>query len=297
MVTMQDAADQYMQHLRATGHSRYTLYTVEGCLKSFIASAGNISIEYATQQAIPFLAKRAEAVKANSLCVEFSHIKTFMSFCVQRGWIEHSPLEGMKGPRREIVVTMPLTDAEIGALCEDHDEWGRAMVILLLGSGMRIGELAALRWTDIKGEKLIVHGKGSKQRTLMPGRKALETLYNLPHDGDRVFPFSHGAIIQRICRMSRRSSVPFHGHQLRHTFANRFLTASGGDIEALSSILGHSNLNTTAVYLRAFRRERALAAQRRYNPADAFFGINNDDGGGGASNIIAFRPRVAAGAR
>jgi integrase len=62
----------------------------------------------------------------------------------------------------------------------------------------------------------------------------------------------------------------FHAHQLRHTFAQRFLEA-GGAIEDLSEILGHARLDTTAIYVRAFRRERALDAQRKFNPADALF--------------------------
>jgi len=268
VISVVTAANLYLQSLRATGHSPHTLASVASCLHLFIAFTGNIGIDRVSQQVIAFLAHRAETVKPNSLCADFSHLKQFLLFSVRQGWLERSPLDGMRSPKKEIVVTMPLSDAEILAILEAANLWERAMIVLLLGTGMRIGELAALRWQDVGEGVLLLHGKGNKQRTVAPGVAAFRELMRLPRDDDRVFPWSREAIIARLHRLSKRS-VSFHPHQLRHTYAHRVLGNMG--IEELAEVMGHVSIETTRGYLRAYRRERMLEAMVAYNPADALF--------------------------
>ena len=266
MVTIATAGRLYLQSLQATGHSPYTLHTVACCLRLLILHTGNIGIDRASQQAVAFLAKRATEVKPNSLCVDFSHTKTFLLYCVRQGYLDRSPLDGMKGPRKELVVTMPLSDAEIFAILKEANQWERAMIVLLLGTGMRIGELAALRWEDVGEGVLLLHGKGNKQRMVAPGVAAMRELMRLPRESSHIFPFTRGAIMARLHRLARRS-CPFHPHQFRHTYAHTLLRAGAG-IEDLAEILGHVSIETTRTYLRAYRRERMLEAMQRWNPAD-----------------------------
>ena len=260
----------YIQYLRATGRAQTSAHVIESVLHSFQRFAGDVSVEEAVDEAIPFLADVAENHHRNTLATYFSYLRPFFAYCVQQGWLARNPLADMKGPRREVVVTQPLTDHEILTIYEVGDEWDRAMVTLLLGSGMRIGELATLRWRDIQGTQVVVHGKGAKQRTLAPGRQAMFALGGLPHDGEWVFPMTLYGIKERMRRLRARSGVAFHAHQFRHTFSDRYLRA-GGTIETLSSLLGHASLETTAVYIAQFRRDMALQSQLRYNPADALF--------------------------
>ena len=263
------AASLYLQALQATGHSPHTLHAVASCLHLFISFTGNVGVGQASQQAVAFLAHRAATVKPNSLCTDFSHIKGLMAFCVSREWIARSPLEGMRCPKQEIVVTMPLSDAEIFGILKVANQWERAMIILLLGSGMRIGELAGLRWSDVSEGVLLLRGKGRKQRTVAPGVTAMRELMRLPRQSAEVFPFSREAIIARLRRLSARSGVSFHPHQFRHSFSHRYLEY--GTIEELAEILGHSSLEATMVYVRANRRQRALERMVENNPADTLF--------------------------
>jgi len=280
VVTIATAGRLYLQSLQATGHSPYTLHTVACCLRLLILHTGNIGIDRASQQAVAFLAKRAETVRPNTLAVDYSHVKTFMAFSVRQGWLDRSPLDGMKGPRKELVVTQPLSDVEIFAILKAANQWERAMIVLLLGTGMRIGELAALRWEDVGEGVLLLHGKGNKQRMVAPGVAAMRELMRLPrgnskaanldsitytYDQVKVFPFTRGAIMARLHRLSLRS-CRFFPHQFRHTYAHRFLEHAG--IEELAEVLGHVSIETTRTYLRAYRRERMLEAMVRWNPAD-----------------------------
>ena len=270
------AINAYIQYLRATGHPASTIETVASCLRVFARYVGPVTVTVAAAHVIPFLAERSAHLRHNSQSTYFSFMRGFFGFCVRQAWLAADPLAGLRAPRPERVVTQPLTDREIMALYEAGDQWTRAMVILLLGSGMRIGELSGLRWADVRDGQVLVKGKGSKERTLAPGQRAMAMLYALPRDSEWVFPFTYTAVKDRMRRLSRVAHVPMHPHQLRHSFANRYLEASGGDIETLSAILGHESLTSTAVYLRAFRRERSLEKQRRFNPADALFAASTD---------------------
>ena len=174
-----------------------------------------------------------------------------------------------------------LSDAQIRALLRAGDAYDRAAVLLMLGSGMRVGEVVALRWADCQDGRLTVHGKGSKTRRVEPGMVAMRAVNALPRTEQRVFPMSVGTLKWRMSRLAERTSMPFHGHLLRHSFAMRFIHL-GGTIEELSRLLGHAKLDTTLIYLRADSEERSLASQRAHNPADALLG---GDGG----KVVPFR--------
>jgi len=296
-IALADAITAYGEFLRGTGHAFATIQSVTCCLRSFDHNASGGNLAESIPSLMPFLSKRADELCRNSQSTYFNFMRCFFAFCVRQGWVSANPLDGIRAPKPEKKVTLPLSDREILTLYASADHWGRAMLVLLLGSGMRIGELSGLRWADVGEDQLTVKGKGSKERTLAPGQRAMAMIQALPRTGETVFPFTRMGTRDRMAKLSRRAGVPFHAHQMRHTFAHRFLE-DGGNIEELSEILGHENLNTTLVYLRAFRRERALDAQRAHNPADALFRSGGSGGNGGGGKVIAIgRPRAAAGAR
>jgi site-specific recombinase XerD len=276
-VTLSAACAEYVLYLQATGRPQTTVQAVRSCLHLFSLYTSPVSIADAATKAIPFLAERSQTRKRNTQAVTFSHLKTFFVFCLRYGWLERNPLADLNRPRQEQIVTQPLSDREIVALYAAASPWQRAAIVVMLGSGMRIGELAALRWQDIRDGYVVVHGKGDRERTLAPGRTGMAALYQMPHKGERVFPCTYGSMKVGLAKLSRVADVKMHPHQFRHSFSHRFLDA-GGTIEELSEILGHARLDTTMVYVRAFRRERALEAMRAYNPADALFKLDNNRG-------------------
>ena len=269
---IETAIERYLQSLRAGGYSPYTVVCAGSCLRAFAAYVGTDDIPAAGDAAIDFLAFRSGRVGRNSLCASWSNVSQFLAFCVRRGWLATNPLEGARRPKKEEVVTQPLSDADILAILKEARPWERAAIVLLLGSGMRIGELAGLRWQDVGEGVLLLHGKGKRERIVAPGVSAMRELMRLPRKSDWVFPLTYESIKTALAKLSRRSGVRFHPHQLRHTFAHRFMEESNGDLEALNAILGHNSLDMTMIYLRAYRRDRALEAQVRYNPADRLFG-------------------------
>ncbi len=155
-----------------------------------------------------------------------------------------------------------------------------AIVELLYGSGLRVGELtgldvaaskAARGWLDIPAGEVHVLGKGSKQRTVPMGAKTLEALaawLAVRADGVRgnkaaqsaqaaLFIGQNGtrltaqSIWQRLRARSLQAGLPMpvHPHMLRHSFASHVLQSSS-DLRAVQELLGHANISTTQVYTR-----------------------------------------------
>jgi integrase/recombinase XerC len=166
------------------------------------------------------------------------------------------------------------------------DSRDAAIVELLYGSGLRVGELVGLDvsagggargWLDLEAAEAHVLGKGSKARIVPMGQASVLALRSwLAVRGQRAKPVGdtpsasggspqsaalfigqHGtrltpqSIWQRLRRRSQRAglSTPVHPHMLRHSFASHVLQSSG-DLRAVQELLGHANITTTQVYTR-----------------------------------------------
>jgi integrase/recombinase XerC len=158
---------------------------------------------------------------------------------------------------------------------EGADPWldarDAAIVELLYGCGLRVGELVGLDavastssrgWVDLDAGEAHVLGKGSKRRAVPVGRKAGKALRRwLALRGQQassaLFVGRGGTRLtaQSVwARLKRRSKVaglatPVHPHMLRHSFASHVLQSSG-DLRAVQELLGHANITTTQVYTR-----------------------------------------------
>ncbi|MBI5636768.1 MAG: tyrosine-type recombinase/integrase [Nitrospinae bacterium] len=137
----------------------------------------------------------------------------------------------------------------------------RAMLELFYGCGMRASELAGLRREDFDPvtRTIRVMGKGSKERDLPVGRKALESLgaylVKLPEQTGPLWPNKKGkpldvrSIYNVVIKYARKAGAPagVSPHTLRHTFATHMLDG-GADLRAIQELLGHESLATTQKY-------------------------------------------------
>jgi integrase/recombinase XerC len=141
-----------------------------------------------------------------------------------------------------------------------------AVVELLYGSGLRVGELCGLRPDDLDLERgrATVMGKGAKARVVPlsgPAVSALRAWLQVASDaspgvaGGHLFPNRRGnpltpRDVRRI--IDTRAPVPTHPHALRHTFATHLLDG-GADLRAVQELLGHADLGTTQIYTHVSR--------------------------------------------
>jgi integrase/recombinase XerC len=212
----------------------------------------------------------------------------FYAWLGRQGLIQANPVQDVRAPRQPRPLPKALGVDEAVQLAEhvaeSDDAWldarDAAMVELLYGSGLRVGELvgldvaasdAALQagrgWVDLAGAEVQVQGKGAKRRAVPLGRQAVAALRHwlalrgqvVAVDaaaqalfiGRRGTRLTAQAIWQRLKRRSLQAGLatPVHPHMLRHSFASHLLQSSG-DLRAVQELLGHANIGTTQVYTR-----------------------------------------------
>jgi integrase/recombinase XerC len=141
----------------------------------------------------------------------------------------------------------------------------KAIMELFYSSGLRLAELAGLKWDQIDASQglVTVTGKGNKTRVVPIGRYAAEALaewrrargafagFEEPHVfvSNRGRPISPRTIQARIRHWARKQGLPqrVYPHLLRHSFASHMLESSG-DLRAVQELLGHADISTTQVY-------------------------------------------------
>jgi integrase/recombinase XerD len=155
----------------------------------------------------------------------------------------------------------------------------KALLLLLLDTGLRMGEITRLCVDDVDlstGEvRVRPYGSGqkTKPRTVYLGRSARRTIWmylsrmdDLHHD-DLLFDLSSGNIRLLLYRMGERVNIAdVYPHRFRHTFAVQYLR-NGGDVFTLQRILGHSTLDMVRRYL-ALADADSAEAHRKASPAD-----------------------------
>lgn len=217
-----------------------------------------------------FLAARRSADTGKGLgnasaARELSAVRAFLAFAGLAA-------PRLAGPRVRKGVPRPISPDEAVALAdtvaEARDEaWigarDLAVLLLLYGAGLRIGEAVGLNGAALPlGETLVVTGKRGKTRMvpLLPQvRAAVEAYvalcpYALPRDaalfrGAKGGPLAPG-LIRRAVQAARAQlglgerTTP---HALRHSFATHLL-GRGADLRALQELLGHASLGSTQIY-------------------------------------------------
>lgn len=158
-----------------------------------------------------------------------------------------------------------------------------AMLEVLYGAGIRVGELCGLDVDDVDRMRRTVRvlGKGNKERTVPLGAPAVEAVERwlalrhevaVPDSGPAMFLGVRGARIdQRVVRtMVHRAleAVPeapnLGPHGLRHAMATHLLEG-GADLRSVQEMLGHASLATTQIYTHV-SSERLRAAFRQAHP-------------------------------
>jgi integrase/recombinase XerC len=207
----------------------------------------------------------------------------FYTWLGRQGLVASNPVQDVRAPKAAKPLPKALGLNEAVGLAdfenEADDPWlearDAAMVEVLYGGGLRVGELTGLDakpgpqargWIDLDAGEAHVLGKGSKRRSVPIGRKAVEALERwlaLRSEGQdaqfsaALFLGRYGtrltaqSVWQRLRRRSQLAgtATPVHPHMLRHSFASHVLQSSG-DLRAVQELLGHANISTTQVYTR-----------------------------------------------
>jgi len=229
-----------------------------------------------------------------SICRKISTIRSFFKFILREGIVNINPTINLITPKIDKKLPYFLYLEEINKLIEappGNTIFGirdRAILELLYGTGMRVGELVNLNIRDIDlYEKTVrVFGKGSKERILPlgnPGIKAVQeylTGRNIfrknisidKNDPNALFLNRFGGRLS--ARSVRRLIIKYmkiaglnkkiSPHVLRHSFATHLL-GGGADLRSVQELLGHESLSTTQIYTH-ITKERLKMTYKKSHP-------------------------------
>jgi integrase/recombinase XerD len=238
----------------------------------FLADQG-ISLDLArTEDLRSFLA--AGDWRPSTRARKTAAIRSFYAHLVREGLVALDPTAGLASPRLEEGLPKPLSVDEVDRLLTRPSTTpaglrDRAILELLYGAGLRASELTGLRLQDVDLEVGFVRtvGKGSKERVIPLGRKAVQAVETYLSRGRgslgtpgglkpaRLFLNARGRALSRqgvhliVKKYARAAglSPEVSAHTLRHSFATH-LVEGGADLRAVQEMLGHSDLATTQIY-------------------------------------------------
>ena len=173
--------------------------------------------------------------------------RCMLNWCVETERLARSPFPRRLLPRIPETPPDRLSDDELASLRRVPEPQAFTLR-LALGAGLRWGELCRARAEDLQDGALVVHHTKTGRLRRVPVSAALRAEIGRRHGRLSAYaegsPGSFSRFIQRHSQVRR-----FHVHQLRHTFACRWLE-HGGSLPALQQILGHGSVVTTQRYAR-----------------------------------------------
>jgi integrase/recombinase XerD len=158
----------------------------------------------------------------------------------------------------------------------------KAIIMLLVDTGLRRAEISALSWGDVdlsSGMIRVAMGKGGKARSVVAGIKTRRALLayrrEIQHGEERpVFQTSQGTRLSpnglrsALLRVGKRAGVHITPHALRRTFAT-LSSRAGMNLIQLQAMMGHASLEMTKKYIQMLD-EDLLEAHKAHGPIDSF---------------------------
>ena len=205
-------------------------------------------------------------------------LRAFFGWCGRR-YDMPNPCVGLEPipRRRQLPRVLSRREVErlIAAALTDRD---RALILVILDCGLRVGELANLRRQHIRDGWLVVDGKVGQRR--VPVSDELRDTITALGQNEHIWmgqrgPLSRAGVVLAFKRMFARAGItgPKAGpHALRHTFATMYLRTGGG-VRQLQDILGHTKIETTMIYVHLAGRD-VRADHSQHSPARTMGWLN-----------------------
>jgi integrase/recombinase XerD len=248
-------------------------------------------------------ARLDEGIQPASLNVGLRTLQLFLTFLADSGrpicrrmlqvdFLKQSPRLPRDVPVDQLQIVQQEIEADAAAEHAGTRYMGvldRAWFLMMLHSGLRVGEVRRLRQTDLDldGRRVrIEQSKGLKDRVVWLTQVTVDALRAYleirgPARTDHVFVFHHKPLSssycgQRLDTYGRRCGIHVTCHQLRHSHATLLLNA-GAPILTIQALLGHKHIDTTLVYARLYDGVVAADYYRAMAEVEARMGLSVDN--------------------
>lgn len=272
MPAIRDCTSQYLAELARRGASKHTLRNYASDLEQFCTyfeppgvtppPVGELDVSMLRE----WLASLYDAgLETISVRRKLAAVRSMFKFLRSEGVLQSNYAARLRTPKMKQrlpdVMTAEKTNNLLDASVEIAKERDLAILELLYGCGVRVGELVGIDLEDLDLHEgwLRVLGKGSKERQIpIAGRalEAIEAYLKVRNSGeDALFLNSRGKrlgdrevrrIVKRYALLTTGDSS-VHPHSFRHAYATHLLT-EGADLRAIQELLGHARLSTTQKY-------------------------------------------------
>ena len=307
------AIEGFLLEITAAGYNPNTISNYRFYLRLLTEQIGDIPIEaIKSEHLVAFMAwlqtkytpRKRQHLAPASIDNAWKGIRSFFRWAHNTLGVPRPDLH-LPRPRYEAPEIQPFTEEEIRALLKATEYTreargkrrkgyvqrrptalrDKAILLLLLDTGIRSGEFCRLRVQDVDLETGAVFirafrsGRKTKSRFVYLGRKARRALWRylasrgnpLPEEPlfltNEMRPFSQAVLRHLLRRLGERAGVPnVYPHRFRHTFAIQYLR-NGGDVFTLQRLLGHSSLDMVRRYLHIVRSDLETA-HRTASPVD-----------------------------
>ncbi len=227
--------------------------------------------------------------KASSISRGIASIRSFYQFVLKNKKVKVDPTENIQSPKIEKRTPSVLTAKEVELLLDqpkDVDLKGirdKAMLEFAYATGMRVTEIISLNMEDIDLEEgYVICKHGNKQRNIPLGNMSLKALKEYVEEARDILIKTEGeqALFvningSRLTRQGFWKIIKFYKeqahitkditpHVLRHSFATHLLQ-NGADLKAIQTMLGHSDISSTQVYMQ-FQDEGLKNVYRKAHP-------------------------------
>lgn len=237
-------------------------------------------------------------LSAKSLLNLHACLSALWVWAVREGLAPVNVVRAIPQPKPELHPVEPFTRAEVAAMLKAVERGpvysrpgkadcsnvlplaarNRAIILLLLDTGVRASECATLKTADVSLTigRVTVMGKGAKERTIPFSARTGQALWRYhterPESNEPYFfltaaggPLDRGDLMHLVQRIGQRAGVEgAHPHRFRHTFAITFLR-NGGNVYVLQQLLGHTSLDMCRRYLHIVEADTE-AAHKQASP-------------------------------
>lgn len=251
------------------GLSKNTLEAYRRDLSNFFDFCNDIDISKIQRTQINSYVRNLHEKKYSptSIMRKIASLRVFFKWACANEKTKSNPTLTLEQPKIPQKLPKVMTAEEINSILnQDLSKLHRVIIELLYGCGLRVSELVNLKINDfdLNGKYLECTGKGSKDRIVPLGKKAISAIknylpereYNLQKynlQSKQLLINEKGKQVTRqevytfIHEQGKKLHKAISPHTLRHTFATHLLE-NGADLRVVQELLGHSDVSTTQLY-------------------------------------------------